>query len=419
MDLETETSFAVYSKAVGYVLVDERKYPFGETVVCGPGRVKISVHAGRIDAFPSVYIKGEVICSDKSWQAEDYANAPAAAGYSTYFTEEGQDPAVWEYSEKVYLPVKTESCKDGVLYEFETELTAALEITDRAGGRPVRVYCGESKEEALDAVHCYYSWEPDPGTGRCPRCAVRFAYIPGRREEEIGVRAIHQFVDIPVRASFSCSDSLVNEIWSVAAHTFRLCSGIFFIDGIKRDKWIWGGDAYQSFFVNQYLMADREINRRTLLALRGNDPMTTHINTILDYTLYWILSVKIHHEAYGDTEFLEQIYPKMCSLMDFCGTQLEEHGFIVGRPGDWVFIDWADLDKDGPLCAEQMLLAECYRAMAGVGRCLGKEEDSGEYLGRFDSLECTLPVGDKDVHVVWDGKELKVEEGLKGESVKK
>ena len=66
-----------------------------------------------------------------------------------------------------------------------------------------------------------------------------------------------------------------------------------------------------------------------------------------------------------------------------------------------------------------MLLAECYRAMAGVGRCLGKEEDSGEYLGRFDSLECTLPVGDKDVHVVWDGKELKVEEGLKGESVKK
>ncbi|MCI8593302.1 MAG: hypothetical protein HFI88_13425 [Lachnospiraceae bacterium] len=203
MDLETETSFAVYSKAVGYVLVDERKYPFGETVVCGPGRVKISVHAGRIDAFPSVYIKGEVICSDKSWQAEDYANAPAAAGYSTYFTEEGQDPAVWEYSEKVYLPVKTESCKDGVLYEFETELTAALEITDRAGGRPVRVYCGESKEEALDAVHCYYSWELDPGTGRCPRCAVRFAYIPGRREEEIGVRAIHQFVDIPVRAAWT------------------------------------------------------------------------------------------------------------------------------------------------------------------------------------------------------------------------
>lgn len=67
--------------------------------------------------------------------------------------------------------------------------------------------------------------------------------------------------------------------------SFRLCSGIFFIDGIKRDKWIWGGDAYQSLFVNQYLMADADIDRRTLLALRGNDPMTTHINTILDYSL--------------------------------------------------------------------------------------------------------------------------------------
>ena len=166
--------------------------------------------------------------------------------------------------------------------------------------------------------------------------------------------------------------AVINQIWSVAEHTFQLCSGIFFIDGIKRDKWIWGGDAYQSFFVNQYLMADEDIDRRTLLALRGNDPMTAHINTILDYTLYWILSVKVHFETYGDWEFVEQIYPKMCSLMEFCEQQTDEHGFIVGREGDWIFIDWADLDKEGVLCAEQMLFAECYRTMSLLCRCLEK-----------------------------------------------
>ena len=232
--------------------------------------------------------------------------------------------------------------------------------------KKIEVFCGESREEAVDLAHCYYSWEVDPVTNRTPRCAVRFVFLPQCKKEEISVSAFHQYVDIPVKASFTCDDELLNQIWAVAEHTFLLCSGIFFIDGIKRDKWIWGGDAYQSLFVNQYLMADPDINRRTLLALRGNDPMTTHINTIVDYSLYWILSVKEHYEAYADEKFVRQVYPKMVSLMNFCEEQLDEHGFLIGREKDWIFIDWADLDKEGPLCAEQMLLAGGYKAMAAV-----------------------------------------------------
>ena len=385
--LEKETEFCVYSKAVGYVLVDEEKYPFGTDISCGPGQVKISVHAGRIDAFPSIYIKGDVIYSDKTWQVDDYAGSPVTAGYSRYFTDVGQDPSAWDYSETAYMPVSAEIFEDGILYEFETELTAALEIEYKNGFRPVTVYCGESREEALDREHCYYSWNPDPQTGRTPRCAVRYAYIPDCRMEEVGMKAIHQYVDIPVRAKFSSNDALLDKIWSVAEHTFRLCSGVFFIDGIKRDKWIWGGDAYQSFFVNQYLMADADINRRTLLALRGNDLMTTHINTILDYTLYWILSLKIHEGAYGDLEFLEKIYPKMCSLMGFCEEQLDGQGFLTGRKEDWIFIDWADLDKEGALCAEQMLFAECYHTMAVLSRKLGVEADlCKEYRKKYERL---------------------------------
>lgn len=285
------------------------------------------------------------------------------------------------------MPVSAENYEHGVLYEFETELTAVLEIEYKNSYRPLTVCCGESKEEALDREHCYYSWNPDPKTGRCPRCAVRYVYIPDCRKEEIEIKAIHQYVDIPVRAQFSCNDALLNQIWSVAEHTFKLCSGVFFIDGIKRDKWIWSGDAYQSFFVNQYLMADPDINRRTLLALRGNDPMTTHINTILDYTLYWILGVKIHEEAYGDLEFAAQIYPKMCTLMEFCEGQLDEQGFLTGREGDWIFIDWADLDKEGALCAEQMLFAECYHTMAVLSRKLGMgTERCEEYQVKYELL---------------------------------
>lgn len=370
--LEQETTFRVYSAATGHVLVGDRKYPFGQAIPCPSGEVRISIHAARIEAFPCVYIEGDVVCSDAGWYAQDYAQPPVPAGCSRYFTRPDQDPARWEYSERQYQPVKTEHVNGGVLYEFETELTAVLWARcPRQRLEGMTVYCGESREEALDQEHCYYSWRPDPDTGKTPRCAVRYAFIPG---EEVELTALHQYVDIPVRAQLHCGDALLDRIWSVAEHTFRLCSGIFFIDGVKRDKWIWSGDAYQSLFVNRYLMADADIERRTLLALRGNDPMTGHINTIMDYSLLWVLGVKEHFDDYGDRDFLELIYPKVLSLLEFCRERTDERGFLTAREGDWVFIDWADLDKDGPLGAEQMLLCACWGAAAQLSRALGRED---------------------------------------------
>lgn len=67
--------------------------------------------------------------------------------------------------------------------------------------------------------------------------------------------------------------------------------------------------------------------------------------------------VDYHNEGYGDRDFLELVYPKMVSLMEFCNGRRDEHGFLIGKEKDWIYIDWADMDKDGPLCAEQMLYA--------------------------------------------------------------
>ncbi len=360
--LEKPASFTVYGVigSKGYVQAGDEKYPLGQRIVCQPGHCRLSVHIACIECVPSIYVAGDTVCSDPGWLVEDFDADPVEAAYNRYFTDPRRDPSQWAYSEKFFEPVTVEAVNGGVLYGFETELTAALEVVGE--GIPT-VYLGESRAEALDAEACYYHCVPDPQTRRCPRQALRYAFLPQCGLDSYHVRAIHQYIDIPVKASFYCGDPELNEIFRVAAHTFMLCSGAFFLDGAKRDKWIWGGDAYQSLFVNRFLTGDREIEKRTLIALRGNDPVTTHVNTVLDYSLLWILSVDEYYEAYGDGNFLRWIYPKMESLMALCFGQREEHGFIVGRKRDWVFIDWADFDRDGPLCAEQMLLAECCRVM--------------------------------------------------------
>lgn len=179
--------------------------------------------------------------------------------------------------------------------------------------------------------------------------AFRYLFVPDVAKEEIEIEAIHESLPLTNHVAFSSDNVLLNKIWEVSVETFTLCSGLFFIDGIKRDRWIWSGDAYQSYFINQYLFFDEEINTRTMLALRGQNEIKQHMNTIVDYSILWIIAVENHYLMTGDTVFLKQIYPKMKTMMDYLQAQTNELGFIYGREKDWLFIDWTEMDREGTL----------------------------------------------------------------------
>lgn len=386
-DLEEETSFTVRGNkdAVGHVVVGERKYPLGKEIHCPKGTVRISVHLGSIASFPAACILGDVISSDETWMAEDYAQDPVPAGCSSFFEDADQDPSVWPYSEKVFEPVRVERHMGGPLFVFEQEMTASLELEWKGWPRPCRVYIGETRAEALDTENCYCVCEPGPD-GLCEKNAVHYVYVTNSTPEILRIRARHQYVDLPVRVTFDSPDPKIRRIWEVAEHTFRLCSGIFFLDGVKRDRWIWGGDAYQSMFVNRYLFRDADIDRRTFRALFGNAPAVTHINTILDYSLLCVIGVKEHYEFYQDLPFLVEMFPKMQSVLALCESQEEEHGFVAGRNQDWEFIDWADFDRSGPLAAEQMLYAAAFQAMEQAASFLNRPSEAGMYRDRQEKL---------------------------------
>lgn len=396
-ELREKTSFTVYSHSSGYVQINGKKRRFGVSHVLEPGTVNIEIVAGQVTGLPAVYIEGEVVCSDPDWEVTAFDGKYFKAGYSERYTKKEQDPSLWEYDTEIVYPVRLMEMEGGVLYDFNRELTAVLKPTFPKGFREIKLCYGESVEEATDVEMCYHShWVTaehgsaeeaascEPVLGPIPMNAFRYVFIPDCSLGEVDLTAHHQFVDIPVKASFSCSDELLDRIWQVSKETFRLCSGVFFIDGIKRDRWIWSGDAYQSYLVNPYLFFDESINRRTILGLRGSDPIRGQINTILDYSMYWVISVYNHYQMSGDLEFVKMIWPKVMTMMEFLEGQLDEHGFILGRPGDWIFIDWSEMDKDGALCAEQMLLAVCYRTMSGLTELLG--EDGECWRAKYGAL---------------------------------
>ena len=386
-DLKADARFVVHAQGVGHVAVDGRKYAFEREVVCPAGKHRIDIQVGNMAALPCVFVEGEVIRSTPEWSADDFAGS-CAVGHSPLYTDAALNPSQIPWRRIPCGPVSKREVDGGVLFDFGRMVNGMLTVSLADRNRTVIVAYGESEAEALDVERCYYRQDAVTDGMTLRKRAFRYVYIPNIDPERVDCSAVHEAFPLEVRASFRCDDELLNRIWDISVETFRLCSGLFFIDGIKRDRWIWSGDAYQSYFVNQYLFFDVVINMRTIRALRGNTQITQHLNTIVDYSMLWVIAMENHYRMTGDAGFLAEMYPKMEAMMALLAGQTNELGFVYGRERDWIYIDWAEMDKDGVLCAEQILLWKCCQVMDFCGGVLGKADQG--YAERAAALKAGI-----------------------------
>ncbi|MFB9769024.1 alpha-L-rhamnosidase-related protein [Lactiplantibacillus modestisalitolerans] len=383
-DLDAATTFTVHTTGTGYVDVNDRKYRLEEPIECPAGPVTIKVMVGSVQGLPAIYIDGPVIKSDQGWQASNFVTT-LPAGHDPLFTRPDQDPNVIEYHKQAVKPQTETAVNGGTLYDFGRAVNGQVQVqTPHA----VTLCYGESATEAEDVAMCYYKQTDVDSQTPVRKRAFRYIFIPDVAPKTVQLTAIHEFVPKPNRSTFKSDNSIINQIWNVSTETLNLCSDVFFIDGIKRDRWIWAGDAYQENLINQYSFFDEDVDKRTLLALRGQDDIKQHMNTIVDYSMLWVIGVLNHYQMTGDREFLEIIYPKLESMVRYFIRQTNDLGFIYGRKNDWIFVDWSEIDRDGTVAAEQILLLEDYKTMMTCGRVMGK--DVSDYQRRYDVLKKNL-----------------------------
>ncbi|WP_268223940.1 alpha-L-rhamnosidase-related protein [Sinomicrobium oceani] len=367
-----------------------------------PSRVRIPAGTHHItvkvynqEKTPALFVRGKHLGSDASWEVtyEDKEWIDETGRASGQSGTEWQQAGSWNFDKKENKPSEfrlsvtpqyaTNVTQEdhGFIADFGKETFGYVRLHGLRGSGKVYLYYGESEEEARSVEACETLDEitvgPDTKKQYTLKDSKAFRYVQVRTEGTAqldSVSMLYEYLPLEYRGSFSSSDELLNKIWDVSAYTMHLTTREFFIDGIKRDRWIWSGDAYQSYLMNYYLFFDNPSVKRTLFALRGKDPVKSHINTIMDYSFYWFLGVYDYYLYSGDEDFIKQIYPGMVSLMDFCLQRRNENNMMQGLPGDWVFIDWADgLSKEGEVSFEQLLLA---RSLEAMSLCAGIVEDS-------------------------------------------
>ena len=377
--LEKAETAVLACEGDGYLLLDDDRMPLprGEFVLPA-GTHTIGIRIGNLAAPPALWFESPSIHSDGSWKA-DAGLAKAMPAAELPVSDPMVVPSAWRLPTVRWEIAGQRETGNGLLVDVGKEAMGLLCFTPKATG-VVTLYYGESETEslAMEEAEVYERFSVQEGVPFVmPNTrAMRYCLISG-----IAVEDIYFLYEVQPRerpGHFTCSSERINKIYDVAYHTMELCTREFFLDGIKRDRWVWSGDALQSVMMNQYTFFDKEVTRRTLRALRGKDPFEQHLNTIMDYTFYWYMAIWNDYLYTGDDSFIREMYPKMVTALDFCLGRRNAEGFMEGQPGDWVFVDWADnLPVTGELCVEQMLLSRALFIQAQAARLVGDSRADG------------------------------------------
>ena len=401
-DLKEAEEVSIYAEGQYNVKLDGKPFEGTPTKINVPaGKHKINIKVFCQQAVPSVYVKGKTIISDGTWLTtfEDKEWIDETGKTSDISATTWLNAGHWDFNDpqrppsKFKLPVTPQQAinkqvnNNSILVDFGKETFGFIKLHGLKGKGDITIYYGESKEEALSkegAVTLDKLTVDDPvGKDSVMTLSKAFRYINIIREGNVhfdDVSMLYEYADLKDKGSFSCNDAEINKIYDVAKYTLHLSTREFFIDGIKRDRWVWSGDAYQSYLMNYYLMNDNGTVTRTMYALRGKDPVTGHINTIMDYTFYWFLGIYDYYLYSGDKTFILQNYDRMKSLMDYVLGRRNKDGLLEGLPGDWIFIDWAaGLSKKGEVSFEQLLFARSLETMALCADIVNDKQGSSQY----------------------------------------
>jgi len=413
-NLSEPEQVAIYAEGSYNVKIDGQLIEGAPATITFPaGKHRLNIKVFCQQYTPAVFVQGKTIASDSSWLVtfEDKEWIDETGKTSDVSATTWLNAGSWNFNDPAtppsafrlpVVPVSavavTATANGGRLIDFGKETFGYIRLHGIKGKGKITLYYGESKEEALsekgavtlDRIVLDNTKRQDS----IMPLSKAFRYVQVVKDASVSmdsVSMLYEYAPVEDKGNFHCSDEQVNQIYDVAKYTLHLNTREFFIDGIKRDRWVWSGDAYQSYLMNYYLMNDNGTVKRTLFALRGKDPVTSHINTIMDYTFYWFLGIYDYYQYTGDKTFIQQNYARMQSLMRYCMSRRDRNGLMQGLAGDWIFIDWADkLSKKGEVSFEQMLFCRSLETMALCAGIAGDDKNAAAYAQQAAELKQKL-----------------------------
>lgn len=151
---------------------------------------------------------------------------------------------------------------------------------------------------------------------------------------DVSVRA--SLYPVEYRGYFHCSDPLLNRIWEEGRKTVHLCMQEYYLDGIKRDRFLWVGDTRAEALYNYYLFGDRELFRfcweemADVQYADGAIPseLGEGASCLWDYVAWWVIAFHDYRLFTGDDEFQLRLRNALYAAVDWLSERSGKDGLI-------------------------------------------------------------------------------------------
>ena len=269
---------------------------------------------------------------------------------------------------------------------------AHLELT--IGGAPkaggvVDVVAGEDlRADGLPEMQprdwaARYRLRGEPGEAVAFFDAVGLRYVGVHHPPGVEVSLVASETTYPrgELGEFACDDERYSSLWLAAVRTVAVCSTDAFLDCPGREQRAWVADAYVQILVSLVTNPDLRLVRHHLELTSRNRTVGglvhgaaacdfSHIGlTLPEYSLHWIRSLTAYWRYTGDEALVRRLLPVADAIIERYELQRGPSGLLEEFPG-WVFIDWAQVDRDSVIGAHDALYAaalEDYASLPGAG----------------------------------------------------
>lgn len=214
-----------------------------------------------------------------------------------------------------------------------------------------------------------------------------------------GVGATFSSYPVEPAGAFDSADPLLTQMWQVGAYTQQLCMHDRLIDCPWREQEQWLGDGRVQLLIIQNVFGDRAMPRKFVeqfAEAQFSDGMLPNRllghRTMVDYSLWWVQAVLDVLLFDGDYAFAQRMLPHVARLLAWCEPRLTAEGLLEGVSADTgaartIFIDWANIGREGICAPLNAIYAIAPRAAVELARHTGHTTDAQRWQARLEQIE--------------------------------
>lgn len=198
--------------------------------------------------------------------------------------------------------------------------------------------------------------------------------------------------------AFSSDDPELDRIWEASVHTAELCSADRLMDNPSRERRAYSGDLLNLLDAHYAAFSDKhqlhkyfdDIYRSRLNyglfphTILGNPD--EHYSLLLETQLELCLHVWKAYWLLGDSLLLERFYTPLKENLETIDKHHTNTDGCIAESPFTLFIDWADIDRNGVSFIINLLYAEAWKTLGKIARELQKKTEASKFEAKANQI---------------------------------